>query len=129
MALDGGQAVGIFRKGKPVGLAMVTTDNDKVFIEEILYDDEGIQNALLWKATVIFGVREAMYQVPPIPSESHRFGMARVLNKEKMIWQWLENHPGLPYSAEEMLQMETEALTGNLLGYEQRESYMSLMLD
>lgn len=128
--MDHGLVLGMLdAKGHPVGLAFVTATENEAFIKEMFSDSDEVKQNLLFKAADSFGVNKVLYKTPPDRHNSNRYGMARVLNKDKMIWQWLDFHPDTQLSAEELNRMDTQALTRNLLGYGQKDSYMSLMLD
>jgi len=128
--MDHGLVIGILgSNGAPAGIAFITATEEEVFIKEMLYDNDAIKERLLFKAAESFQTCKVIYKTPPLQSTAQRYGMAMVLNKNKMIWQWLNAHPDTLLSAEELDQMDLQALGYNLFGYGQKESYMSLMLD
>ncbi len=125
-----GLVIGILNSGgHPAGMAFITATGEEVFIKEMFYDDDEIKKRLLFKAAESFQTCKVIYKTPPLRSNARRYGMAMILNKEKMIRQWLNAHPDTPLSAEDLGRMDLQALAYNLFGYGQRESYMSLMLD
>lgn len=115
--------------GHPCGIAFMTATEQEVFIKEMLYDNDTIKEKLLFKAAESFQTGKVIYKTPPLRSTAQRYGMAMILNKDQMTWQWLNAHPDTPLSAEELGQMDPQALAYTLFGYGQRESYMTLMMD
>lgn len=117
------------KKGKPIGLAFVVADEKEAIVKELVYDNDKVKELLLWEATQAYDFEQVMYKRPANPDDSHRQGMAMVINRPKLIWHWLAMHPDMPFTAEELNNMENETLTRNLFNYPQREAFMSLMLD
>lgn len=117
------------KKDKPLGLAFIVSDEKEAILKEMVYTDDTVKEFLLQEISTSIGTGRVMVKHPASLNDPHRQGMAMILNREKMIWQWLSVHPDMPFTAEEMNRMENETLTRNLLNYAQREAYMSLMFD
>lgn len=113
----------------PVGIAFITTDEGEVFIKEMFYASEEIKEKLLFKAAERFGLDKVVYKTPALLPNSQRHGMAMILAKDKMIRHWLHTHPDALFTAAELNQMDPPTLARHLFGYDQREAYMSLMMD
>ncbi|MDR1880219.1 MAG: GNAT family N-acetyltransferase [Tannerellaceae bacterium] len=125
----------ISQEGELVGLAFVLPPSKKqmeagVLVKEILYDDEKIKKKMLLGITRYYNVDKAICRVPFYnDSKAYPFGMARVIDRERMIALWMDAHPDSPVTAEEMMAMDIQTLTSHLFDYENRTAYMSLMLD
>jgi len=125
-----GHVVGLTdEKNEPIGIVFTTATEEEAYIKEIIYEDDRVKSSLLYKVTELYRTSKIINKTLPSSTNSTRYGMAMVLNKEKMIWQWLNFHPDTLLSAEELNQMDVQSLTYNLLGYGQKEAYMSLMMD
>ncbi|MDF9829070.1 GNAT family N-acetyltransferase [Parabacteroides sp. PF5-6] len=115
--------------GQPAGMAFITATEEEALIKEMVYDNEKIKEQLLRKAAASFHTGKVIYKTPALPPAAQRYGMAMILNKEKMIPQWLHAHPDSTRTAETLNRMDQTSLTQLLFNYEQREAYMSLMMD
>ncbi len=114
--------------GKICGAAFALPSIEgEVFVQEIFYDGEEAKEALLHKASILFHAEKAICRVPPKAEESTPFGMARIIDRERMIRLWTARHP-LDDPAQ-LHQMDTPSLTQYLLQYPQKKAYMSLMMD
>jgi predicted acetyltransferase len=136
LKISKGKLFAALDKGKrPVGLAFVLPPSDKqmeagVLIKEIMYDDEKIKKHLLLKITTYYKVDKAICRVPFYnQAKTYPFGMARVMDRERMTRLWLSAHPDSPVTAEEMWSMDIQTLTAHLFDYANKMAYMSLMLD
>ncbi|MDH6305147.1 GNAT superfamily N-acetyltransferase [Parabacteroides sp. PF5-5] len=119
---------------QPVGLAHVTppgkTNPENVFIKEFLYNNEQAKTQMLFEITKSFEVEKAVYRQPfSNHLVAYPYGMASVINKEKLIGLWLQAHPESSVTAEEMEAMDIRSLTAHLFDYANKTAYMSLMLD
>jgi|MGYP000024089281 hypothetical protein len=56
-------------------------------------------------------------------------GMARIIDTKRMIHLWLSKQHESPVSKKDLEQMDNQTLTRQLMGYQGRMAYMSLMLD
>ncbi|MDR1161946.1 MAG: GNAT family N-acetyltransferase, partial [Tannerellaceae bacterium] len=102
-----------------------------VLIKEILFENEKVRQRLLFDITKQYDVEKAVCRTPPCNGGqiTYPFGMARVIDRERLIRLWAETHPGSPVSLGEMERMNVEALTSHLFDYPDKAAYMSLMLD
>ena len=116
---------------KPVGMAFLSTPENKdfVYIKELLYDSESIKHLLLQEATLQNKVNKAVYRIPYIGPGTFPMGMARVIDRNRLIHHWAYTHEYSPVNIGELKEMETQPLTRFLLDYQGREAYMSLMLE
>jgi len=119
----------------PVGMAFVLPPDkrktpESVTIKEILYEDMRVKKHLLFEITRYFKVPKAVYRLPygdkwiPYP-----LGMARVINRERLIRLWLAAHPEEAALKDQFHGMDVQTLTGHLFDFKNRTAYMSLMLD
>lgn len=115
--------------GHPAGIAFITATEKEAFIKEMFYDNEKIKEQLLRKAAASFHTGKVIYKAPALPPTAHHYGMAMILAKDKMIRQWLNAHPDSTRTAETLNQMDQPSLTQLLFNYEQKEAYMTLMMD
>ncbi|MDR2968204.1 MAG: GNAT family N-acetyltransferase [Tannerellaceae bacterium] len=128
--IDRGLVVGALNPdGNPAGMAFITPSGGGAFIKEMFYDSEEIRERLLQKAAEAFQTGKVAYKTPPVPPETQRYGMAMILNREKMIRQWLDVHPGTLLSKDALDRMDSASLAYHLFGYGQKKSGMNLMLD
>lgn len=128
--IEGGEVWGIRNsQGNEAGMAFGVPLTEETFIKELLYENEEIKEALLYYYSEKQNDKPLTYKTSPVLPEVHRHGMAKILNPDKMIEQWLSFHSDTSFSAEELKRMDGWTLSRNLFGYNQRESYMSLMLD
>jgi predicted acetyltransferase len=122
---------------QPAGMAFVFlpeiitgAEDCSVLIKEIMYDSEQVKAHLLYEITRRFNVFKAVYRIPFNNSQvTYPYGMARVMDTERLINLWAAAHPECKLSVNDMKAMNIHALTGHLLGYSERMAYMSLMLD
>lgn len=139
MQLEDGQVLtALDDKEQPVGMVFLfPSDEDcaipdaekAVYIKELLYDTDSIANLLLQEATLQHNVKKAKYRIPPSTPDTLPLGMARVIDTHRLIHHWASWHRHSPVSVKEMEEMDIQTLTRHLMGYPQRLSYMSLMLD
>lgn len=101
----------------------------KLFIKELLYDSEEIKELLLQETTLQNNVLQAMVKTPPSPPGTLPFGMARIIDTDRMIHLWLSKHKESPTSKKDLKEMDTQTLTRILMDYQERISYINLMLD
>ena len=66
---------------------------------------------------------------PPTPPGTLPMGMARIIDTKRMIHLWLSKQHESPVSKKDLEQMDNQTLTRQLMGYQGRMAYMSLMLD
>ncbi|GHU75785.1 acetyltransferase [Bacteroidia bacterium] len=133
---DGVLSLALNKENHPVGMAFVAktpptaSTESSVLIKEFLYDDESIKKQLLYAITKDFGVEKAVYRYPVINnSVPYPYGMARVIDTERLIALWTATHPDSSISPDAMRALDIPTLTARLLDYPHRTAYMSLMLD
>ncbi|MDR1918163.1 MAG: GNAT family N-acetyltransferase [Tannerellaceae bacterium] len=134
---DGKFFVAYKADGQPAGMAFVflpeTTAEDEdgsVLIKEFLYDNELVKTHLLYEISKRFHVPKVVYRAPIHNGQvTYPYGMARVIDSERLIKLWATTHPDSKLSVNEMRSMSLQALTAHLFAYSGREAYMSLMLD
>ncbi|MDR1259242.1 MAG: GNAT family N-acetyltransferase [Tannerellaceae bacterium] len=138
LEIDNGQLfVASDSGGQPAGMAFVSTQEIKtnaeessILIKEILYDTEAVKEHLLHEITIRHNLVRAIYRTPVrqhLPT--FPYGMARVIDAERLIGLWLAAHPESELSVNDMRSMNIHTLTAHLTGYSDRAAYMSLMLD
>lgn len=118
-------------QGKPVGMIFFYPAGDHIHVRELMYDNDNIKNLLLQEATIRNKVEKAICRTPFAGSETEScpLGMARILDRDRLIHHWISTHENSVFSIGELKRMDTPSLTRLLLGYRNREAYMSLMLD
>lgn len=90
--------------------------------------DDRVANLLLQEATLQNNVNKAIYKTPPVVPATVR-SEARVIDTERLIHHWLSTHKDSPFTEQNLKDMDIQTLTRIIMGYPNRESYMSLMLD
>jgi GNAT superfamily N-acetyltransferase len=121
---------------RPVGIAFALSPNkdsipENVLIKEILFENEKVRQHLLFEITKHYNVFKAIYRIPFYDGGfiTYPYGMARVIDTERIIRIWLKAHPESHVSISEMERMDIKALTSHLFDYPNKAAYMSLMLD
>lgn len=135
--LSGGQLLAALDdREQPVGMVFLyppEKENDAVekhvYIKEILYQDERVRDLLLQEATLQNQVQKAVYRTPIGGPGSYPLGMARVIDKDRLIRHWTATHEYAVLNTGQLKEMDIQTLTRFLLDYPAREAYMSLMLD
>jgi predicted acetyltransferase len=135
--MAGGKCFAAYTPDKrPVGIAFVLPPTEGrvpecVLIKEILFENEKARKRLLFDITKHYNVLKAVYRIPFYDGGSitYPYGMARVIDRERLIRIWMEAHPESRVSPAEMERMNVKALTAHLLDYPNKTAYMSLMLD
>jgi GNAT superfamily N-acetyltransferase len=125
---DGGDCWVAHIDGLPAGIAFTVPDADgTVFIKEITCDDPSSRNALIRFVMEYYRAHTARVRIPPEPASSVPYGMARVLDAERMYDIYLRHNP--PPAVGNPLHAHIAACTQTLLAYDRRAGYMNLMLD
>ncbi|WP_102408941.1 GNAT family N-acetyltransferase [Parabacteroides bouchesdurhonensis] len=114
---------------EPVGMIFLRKDKDRIFVKELLFDNDQVKELLLQEATLQNNVKEASYVCMPVPPGTMPYGMARVIDTDRLINYWIEKHPHSPILKNDLKEMDIQNLTRHLLNYPERKAYMSLMLD
>ena len=133
---NGGMYTALDENEKVVGMAFAlpleagTAPSDKkLFIKELLYDSEEIKELLLQELTLQNNISQATVNTPPTPPGTLPMGMARIIDTKRMIHLWLSKQHESPVSKKDLEQMDNQTLTRQLMDYQGRMAYMSLMLD
>lgn len=137
LQLDGGQMLtALNEKDQPIGMAFVLPpdatlpkEKKQVYVKEFFYDDDRVANLLLQEATLQNNVNRATYKTPPVVPATRPFGMARVIDTERLKHHWLSTHKESPFTEQNLKDMDIQTFTRIVMGYPNREAYMSLMLD
>ena len=112
----------------PLEAGTAPSDKSFFFIKELLYDSEEIK-VLLQELTLQNNISQATVNTPPTPPGTLPMGMARIIDTKRMITLWLSKQHESPVSKKDLEQMDNQTLTRQLMGYQGRTAYMSLMLD
>ena len=135
-----------FTNERPVGLAFTMfSTNESLTIREIMVENEATKNALVQAILDHYQLPTAKLRLPPTLPNSIPYGMARVINKEKMIELYRSSLGGGEGSRFKVVQgsrfkvqgsnlpdfadTNISSLTQILLKYEQRQAFMNLMMD
>jgi GNAT superfamily N-acetyltransferase len=105
-------------------------DKGGMLVNDILYDDEVVKNRMLHEISRLHSPAEIFCRVPcdhRLPASP--YGMARIVDRPRLIRAWLAAHPQSRLSGDDMLAMDGPALTRHLMNYHKRQAFMSLMLD
>lgn len=139
LELDKGRMLtALNEEGQTIGMAFVLPPDDtaglpeekkQVYVKEFFYDDDRVASLLLQESTLQFNVDRAIYKTPPVIPATRPFGMARVIDTERLIHHWLSTHKDSPLTEQNLKDMDIQTLTRIVMGYPNREAYMSLMLD
>ena len=126
--LSGGSIWMAFNGENPVGMAFNTpTPHDSISIREIIYDNAATKHKLIQFLLNHHQLPKAELRTPPTLSNSVQYGMARIINKERMIELYKSFHN--PIQLPDLKKTNSFSLTQTLLKYEQRQAFMNLMLD
>ena len=128
-----------FSNEQPAGLAftMLSTP-ENVSFREIMAENTEIKNALVQSVLNRHQLHKAILRLPPTPTYSIPYGMAKIINKEQMVELYQSFLMGGGQRSRFKVQgsnlpdfMNTSipTLTQILLKYEQRQGFMNLMMD
>ena len=126
--LGGGNIWMAFANTQPVGVAFTDPVNGLTLsIREIMHDSENIKHQLVQSILTHHRLHNAKLRIPPTPSNSIPYGMARIINKGQMInlYRSYSNFPTLS----DFNKLTLSELTQILLRYDQQQAWMNLMLD
>lgn len=117
----------------PVGLAFLSSAShwkpDEIYIRELLYKDNHVRDLLLQEATLQNKVSHAVYRSPFDGNDTMPIGMGCVIDRNRLIRHWGSTHEFSVLNEGELKKMDNYHLTRELLDYENREAYMSLMYE
>lgn len=112
------------------GSELSSGENEKhVYVKEFFYDDDRVASLLLQESTLQFNVNKAIYRTPPMVPATRPFGMARVIDTDRLMHHWLSTHKNSPLTEQNLKEMDIQTFTQIVMGYPNRKAYMSLMLD
>jgi GNAT superfamily N-acetyltransferase len=93
--IDGGGLYGLRdAQGEPAGLAFAVPEDGHIHIKELLYQNEEARQSLLYKVANRYNVDKIVYRTLPCLPDPHRYGMAMVVNRDKMAG-WREGYMSL----------------------------------
>ncbi|MDL2265372.1 GNAT family N-acetyltransferase [Parabacteroides sp. OttesenSCG-928-G07] len=129
--LSGGQVVCIADDNEdPSGIAFIANHSNRVVVKELIATNTNAESALLRSAALLNNTEHLYYTKPSSQrSNTKRYGMGIILNREYMIKQWLKNQTSSTVKYDELMVMDSGDLTNKLMNYPEREAYFSLMLD
>jgi len=126
--LGGGKIWVALANEQPVGLAFTDPiDGKTLSIREMIFENTDTKYQLVQSMLTHHQLHDAKLRTPPTPFKSVPYGMARMINKELMLSLHHSFHHNniLPV----LNNLDIPSLTQTLLNYEQRQTYMNLMLD
>ena len=130
LQMSGGQMLTALNiQDEPIGMIFFYPAGDHIYVKELMYDNDHIKKLLLQEATTQNKVEKAVYRTPFTGPGTFPLGMARVLDRDRLIHHWASTHENSVLNIGELKEMDTQSLTRLLLDYQSREAYMSLMLD
>ena len=130
LQMSGGQMLTALNiEEEPIGMIFFYPVGDYIYVKELMYDNDNIKNLLLQEATTQSKVEKAVCRTPFTGPGTFPLGMARVLDRDRLIHHWAFTHANSVLNIGELKKMDTQSLTRLLLNYQSREAYMSLMLD
>lgn len=130
LQISGGQLLtALDIQNEPVGMVFFYPAGDHIYIRELMYENDRIKNLLLQEATTQSQVGKAVYRTLFTGPGTVPLGMARVLDRDRLIHHWVSTHENSVLNIGELREMDTQSLTRLLLDYQGREAYMSLMFD
>ena len=130
LQMSGGQMLTALNiQDEPIGMIFFYPAGDHIYVKELMYDNDHIKKLLLQEATTQNKVEKAVYRTPFTGPGTFPLGMARVLDRDRLIHHWASTHENSVLNIGELKEMDTQSLTRLLLNYQSREAYMSLMLD
>lgn len=101
MRIDSGFVLIASRAAKVVGIALGYIIDDATFIEEILFNNEEVKQQLLYSASRInIGNSLKMIIHTDNKSDTTSFGMARIINAEKILKIYAKEHPAVELNIE-----------------------------
>ena len=130
LQMSGGQMLTALNiQEEPIGMIFFYPVGDYIYVKELMYDNDNIKTLLLQEATTQSKVEKAVCRTPFTGPRTFPLGMARVLDRDRLIHHWAFTHANSVLNIGELKKMDTQSLTRLLLNYQSREAYMSLMLD
>jgi predicted acetyltransferase len=126
--MAGGEAWLALWQDFPVGMALAVPDDaSMMYVREIACEQSYIRYELVQHILARSGCSMALVCRPPLPSTAHPYGMALVLDRERMTELYRSYHR--PENLSPLQDTDIGRLTQTLLRYDRREAWMNLMLD
>lgn len=127
--LDNGNAWIALQDNQVTGLALaVPANTDQLIIKEIVYEHPDIKTGIIQLLLDHLHKSTAIVRIPPTPSDSEPYGMARILDKELLLTLYRSSDPHSGPDA--ILHSDNDAfVTQTIFHYNQRQPFMNLMLD
>ncbi|MDR2139317.1 MAG: GNAT family N-acetyltransferase [Tannerella sp.] len=129
--MTGGDAWLALWQDCPVGIALavpdVPDDSNMIYVKEIVCEDTDIRFMLVQHIMKQAGCNMAFVYCSPVRSTARPYGMARVLDRERMTDLYLSYHR--PEDTSPLQETDIGRLTQTLLRYDRKEARMNLMLD
>lgn len=126
--LDGGNVWIVRQDDIITGLTFaIPTNSNQIFFKEIVYDSLTEKTNLIQSVLDYYQAKTASVRIPPTPTKSTPYGMARILDKEILTQHFLssEIHSG----TNKMQDADNRMFTQSIFQYNQRKAFMNLMLD
>ncbi|MCC8143846.1 MAG: GNAT family N-acetyltransferase [Tannerellaceae bacterium] len=122
---------------QPVGMAFVLPPyedhtlipGEKAIVRELLADTEEIKALLLQEAAIQNNANQVLYYRPPVAGDSHRKGMARIINRNRLTDLFIAANPCNGFTRGELEMMDDTSLLHLLVNYPDRTGYMSLFFE
>ncbi|MCD8194146.1 MAG: GNAT family N-acetyltransferase [Tannerellaceae bacterium] len=138
LQLSNGQLlVALDPQRQPVGMAFVLPPyedhtlipGEKAIVRELLADTEEIKSLLLQEAAIQNSVNQVLYYTPPVTGDSQRKGMARIIDRNRLIDLFISSNPENGFTRGELEMMDDTSLLHLLLDYPNRTGHMSLFFE
>lgn len=108
LRLDRGRLLVARRGGLIHGMAFCVKAGERLLVKELLADNQAINDSLLKKASMLWGIDEVDCLTPSL-QDVHRLGMARIINAENMLKLFARKYP----EKEMYLQLKDEVIPEN----------------
>lgn len=95
MKLGGGNLLVAKEEEKIMGMAFAIRGEDRLYIKELLADNDAVRDRLLQEASYIYKVGMVEYLAPASAANPSFLGMARVIRAEEMLKLFAAKHPEL----------------------------------
>lgn len=86
--------------GSPAGWAVAIPGEKEVLVKEILCDNETVKAALLQKVAQLWNTTAISCRIPPVDSQAHPYGMARIIHAQAFLEQLARCCPSLSCTLE-----------------------------
>lgn len=91
--MSGGQMLTALNiQEEPIGMIFFYPVGDYIYVKELMYDNDNIKNLLLQEATTQSKVEKAVCRTPFTGPGTFPLGMARVLDRDRLIHHWAFTH-------------------------------------